>query len=404
MKGFYEVRGLSAAGDLIHREFFVPSVAHARAEALSSGMVAVYGIAVRSENLWNAEYLGRDYRTKLLNALRFQVDAGVPIPRALQAVVEGERKSLRRIRLARALTVLERGGSLADALDAVNLFDEHVIALVRAGEMTGMRQAIRAAIEHEEAKQGTWRQVMAGVSVLSLELSTALTIPWSLHEVGFPLIRDSLKNLTDAAKLQEFAGKLDLIQNLNMAWMVLTYGLTVLLALWAGAFLVSRPIREKTWPLLRRFPFLGAYLRESAMSQSTKVSAVMLKTGIRLGETVQVMARTVAHGEVRDFWHEIAANLHNGHGAAQAFHHPLLSATETLAISAHQDAKQLGGILEAIAEERDYQRKRMGKAMMLASIAGMILYMAISMALALWAFQLYDSSASFNLESLQNMM
>jgi len=404
MSDIFEVQGLMPHGEVTKREYFAVSAKAARREALHDGMVAVYDVAQLEESLWNYEYLGRDYRLKLLNALRFQVDAGVPIAQALQSIINSEEKPLRRARLARTLVVMQRGGSLADALNAVGLFDEHVIALIRAGEQTGLRHGVRAAIQHEEAKREGWRQVLAAVSVLSLELSTALSIPWSMHFYAIGFISNSLKNTADKAKLGAFLHELDLITNANLAWMVLTYGLSLLLGCWALGFMAFPGIKARSWRYLKHVPLLGAYLREASMSMSTKIAGVMLKTGIRLGETAAAMARTVNHGEVRELWQSVSDNLHNGHDAVQAFRHDLLTSSESLAISAHQDAQQLGEILGAVADEREYKRKQLARKMMVVSIGGMVAYMAISMALALWAYSLYDRGATFNLDALQNLM
>lgn len=404
MSDIYEVRGMRADGRAIRREYFAASVAEARREALQDDMVAVYEVRDLRENLWNYEYLGRDYRLKFLNALRFQVDAGVPIAQALQSIVEGEEKPLRRARLARTLIVIQRGGSLADAVQAIGLFDEHAVALIRAGEQTGMKDGIRAAIQHEESKRESWRQVLAAVSVLSLELSTALSVPWTLHFYAIDFIRKSLMQTADKHKLDGFLQQLSLIDNANTAWMVLTYGLAILLGLWAVAFMLFEPVREKSWPSLRHFPLLGRYLREASMSSSTRIASVMLRTGIRLGETVSTIGRTVAHGDVRGFWLAVSENLRNGHDAVRAFRHPMLSSSESLAIAAHKDAHQLGDILEAISVEREYRRKMLARKLMVTSIGAMVAYMAISMGLALWAYWLYDKGATFNLDSLQNLM
>ncbi|MEX3983825.1 type II secretion system F family protein [Paraburkholderia sp. EG287A] len=404
MSDIYEVRGVQHDGTPIRREYFAASVKDARKEALREDMKAVYEVAQLRENLWNYEYLGRDYRLKFLNALRFQVDAGVPIAHALQAIVDGETKALRRARLARTLIVIQRGGSLAEAIQAIGLFDEHVIALIRAGEQTGMKHGVRAAIQHEESKRESWRQVLGAVSVLSLELSTALSVPWSLHFYAVDFIRKSLMQTADKNKLDSFLNQLAIIEHTNLAWMVLTYGLSVLLGLWAAGFMMFEPVRNRSWPYLRHFPLLGRYMREASMASSTKIAAVMLRTGTRLGDTVLAIARTVSHGDVRRFWMAVSENLHNGRDAVRAFRHPMLNASETLAIAAHKDAHQLGDILEAISDEREYRRKALARKLMVMSIGLMVFYMAVSMGLALWAYWLYDKGATFNLESLQNLM
>ncbi|WP_431798076.1 type II secretion system F family protein (plasmid) [Cupriavidus metallidurans] len=404
MSEIFAVHGMLPSGDLTTREYFAGSQRDARREAIQAGMIAVYDIRQIKESIWNYEYLGRDYRLKLLNALRFQVDAGVSIAQAIQAIVEGETKPLRRARLARTLIVIRRGGSLAEALDAVGLFDEHVIALIRAGEQTGLRQGVRAAIQHEEAKRTTWRQILSAVGVLSLELSTALSVPWSLHFYAVGFIRNSLNSTADKAKLASFISELDTITHVNLGWMILTYGLATVLSLWALGFMLLPGVRDRSWPYLRRFPLLGAYLRQASMANSTRIVSVMLTTGVRLGETVDAMARTVTHGEVKGFWSAVASNLRNGHDSVRAFRHDLITGSESLAIAAHQSSKQLGEILGAIAEEREYRRKELAKALLVMSVGLMVFYMIVSMGLALWAFKLYDAGATFNIESLQNLI
>nr|WP_234480444.1 type II secretion system F family protein [Paraburkholderia aspalathi] len=404
MSDIYEVRGVQHDGTPIKREYFAASVKDARKEALRGDLIAVYEVSRLRENLWNYEYLGRDYRLKFLNALRFQVDAGVPIAQALQSIIDGEEKPLRRARLARTLIVIQRGGSLAEAIRSIGLFDEHVIALIRAGEQTGMKHGVRAAIQHEESKRESWRQVLAAVSVLSLELSTALSVPWSLHFYAVDFIRKSLMQTADKNKLDSFLSQLTVIEHANLAWMILTYGLAVVMGLWAVGFMLFEPVRDRSWPYLRHFPLLGRYLREASMASSTKIAAVMLRTGTRLGDTVLAIARTVAHGDVKRFWLSVSENLHNGHDAMHAFRHRMLSASESLAIAAHKDAQQLGDILDAISDEREYRRKMLSRRLMVMSIAVMVFYMAVSMGLALWAYWLYDKGATFNLESLQNLM
>jgi len=299
-------------GKLSEKAYFVTDVPMARRTALQDGAQTVYRVRQIRHNWLTQQFLGREYAMLLLRAINFQVDAGVPPVKAVQTAIESESDPNKRSRLQGAVDALARGASLADALYATGLYDSTVQSILMAGERIGGAGAIASALEYMEDRKTAWKAYSLILSVMGMELFTALDVPPAIQEYAIPWIRDNLPK-SSPDELAKYLQQLDAIAFNNLLWMWLSFGTVVVVSVMAAAWFVSP--RYKDWlthHLLVRTPMIGDWYTNEALSRSCKVFSSMLRAGVRMNDAIQTILRSTTNGVARRFWSEAHDALNTG--------------------------------------------------------------------------------------------
>ena len=90
--------------------------------------------------------ISRSYKQKFLQALSFNVQAGLSPEKALEQVILGELGEPR-LALNRSLNALQQGYGFVQCLEMLEWFDDSTVAVLRAGEAVGrLSQALDTAV------------------------------------------------------------------------------------------------------------------------------------------------------------------------------------------------------------------------------------------------------------------
>ena len=143
----YRVRAtFSSQRRISERTYFTASVTSARSAATQDGARDIYQIRLYRRNWLTQEYLGQAYALQFLQAIRFQISAGVPPGKAIVSAIEADPNPERQVRLHGAIDVLDRGGTIADAMMATGMYDHTAYTLLLAGEKAGSKLAKAEAL------------------------------------------------------------------------------------------------------------------------------------------------------------------------------------------------------------------------------------------------------------------
>jgi hypothetical protein len=339
---------------------------------------------------WQREYFSPGYKIAFLNAINLRLQAGESVGRALSAVVLAERNQAKKRDMAPALEALEQGDLVSNAIGKLGFFDSTVLAILRAGERSGMRDAISSATAHLSVKQAWLRQHALVIFILLNEMLSAAVAPVMLHTEILPWIREHTTPPTAPDALLSYQKDMALAENLTIALI----GLTVFLLI-VGAINIYRISR------LQAPTRVLVFFADSAMGVGFKLAAAMLKAGVTIEEVARDLA-TQAPGWSRRFWAAVHGQLQLAVEPAQALIQQGLTAEERALLANHANARQLAATLIVLANDRDHRAKRGRDLLLVGGTLLTVAYIFMCLGIAIWIYMTYNSTLSAGLDALSN--
>ena len=283
--------------------------------------------------------------------------------------------------------MLRTGGTFPEAMTALGFFDASTVSIIEAGERTGrMKDSLNAAASHYEKTSNGIKAMFGAVSWTLLDIGFAVT---SIIGLRFSL----LPTLTGAAgSAGETPAEREAFQKLvDQAYLVndLLIGGTVILLAFVmfcvyGLFANDRSIRDKADAVMARIPSLGTALLNGAISTSFTVAASMLRGGVPFLPSAGTAAAGTEHREVREFWSNAVQRVETGETIPRALNSPMLNSSEAMLIASHNTQRELGEVLERIAERRDGVAMAASKKFALWMFIASMLYSGIAVMFTLY--------------------
>lgn len=339
---------------------------------------------------WQREYFSSAYKIAFLNAMNLRLQGGESAGRALRAVVQSERNAAKRREMAPALDALEQGEPVSSALGKLGFFDSTVLAILGAGERSGMRDAIAAAAAHLTVKQAWLRQHALVIVVLVNEMISAAFAPVMLYTEILPWMRQHITPPSVPEALLKYEADMAIAENLTVG----LFGLTIFLTV-AGLINFYR-ISKLSAPMR-----ILMFFSDGAMAVGFRLAAAMLKAGVTIESVAKDLA-TQSPGWSRRFWACVREQLQLAVEPAQALMQPGLYPEERSLLATHANAKQLAATFLVLAGDREHRAKRGRDLLLLGGTVLTIAYILMTVGVAIWIYLTYDSTLSAGLEALSN--
>lgn len=388
-------------GRLVDRAYFVTDMPMARRAALQDGAQAVYRIKRVKQNWLTQQVIGNDYAMLLLRAINFQTESGVPPGKAVQVAIESESDPQTRARLQGALDALSRGAPLSDALYATGFYDTTIKAILIAGERTSGGNAIASAMEYLEDRQAVWKSYSVIISALSMEISTALGVPPTIHEYAVPYIRENLPK-TSVEDLARYTAQLDTLAFNNLLWMWISFGFCFLVLLLCVAWF-SNP-KAKDWitkKILIKIPMIGVWYTNDALQRSCKTFSSMLLAGVRINDAIQTILVSTSNSVTKRFWKKSNDSLSMGSLPGAAFASTgLLRKDEILVLNSARGNAQLARVFLSMSKDRAWRQKILAAKIFRMSILMMFVYIGITLLICFRLFTLFNSGLDMSMSSM----
>lgn len=337
---------------------------------------------------WQREYFSPAYKIAFLNAINLRLQAGESIGRALSAVVLAERNSAKQRDMAPALEAIEQGEPVSSAIGRLGFFDSTVLAILRAGERSGMRDAVGSAAAHLTVRHAWLRQHALVIFILVNEMVSAAFTPVLLHQEILPWIREHTTPPSAPDALLKYQTDMALAGNLTLALM----GLTIFLFL-AAAVNIHRISR-----LAAPTPIL-VFFSDGAMAVGFRLAAAMLKAGVTI-EAVASDLATQSPGWSRRYWAAVDRLLRLAVEPVQALRQPGIYAEEQALLGSHGNAKQLAETFLVLADGREHRAKRGRDLILVGGTMLTIAYILMSLGIAVWIYATYNNTLSAGLDAL----
>lgn len=344
-------------------------------------------IKLHVKTFLNSEIISRRYKMMFLQALAFNVEAGMSAGKALEIVIRNEANVAVQMELTAAQDILTKGGAFSDALDAISFFDRITISILVAGEKTGsLRQALASAVEHYESTNHTSKTIFGMFSFLIIDLLTVVSTSVGVQWTFIPMMQKQGIESKDPALVEAFQRKIELAYLMNGALLWVAVLITVVAGIFAYFAFSKRPspMKTKVEHLVGRMPLLSSFFTNTAVAESFAVAATMLSGGVRLNETVDVAQGATSYPSVQRYWQRVRKRLMMGDTVSRAMLFTPITQTEYLIISAHRSASQLTKVFRDIANERARLAIINAKVINRALVIGSMAYAASSVLIYLW--------------------
>jgi hypothetical protein len=337
---------------------------------------------------WQREYFSAAYKITFLNAVLLRLQTGESAGRGLRGVIQAERNPNKLRDMTPALQALDQGESVARAIDKLGFFDSTVLAILQAGERSGMKDAIGSAAAHLTIRQAWLRQHALVIFILANELLSAVAAPVVLHREILPWIREHISPPAAADALLIYQRDMAIAENLTLALM----GLTLVLVC-VGCFNMYRISR------LQAPTRILLFFADGAMAVGFRLAAAMLRAGVTIEDVARDLAGQ-APGWSRRFWAAVHSQLQLATEPAQALLQPGLYAEERSLLANHANARQLAETLMVLSADREQKTKRGRDLLLLGGTVLTVAYILMCLGIAIWIYMTYNSTLSAGLEAL----
>jgi general secretion pathway protein F len=242
---------------------------------------------------------GSGVRRKEITAFTREIaallEAGIPIPQALDGLGEEEENAALKMVVLNLSESVRKGASLSSAMEEhPALFDKLYVSMVRVGEEAGALQKVMAylagLLEHEDEVRG---EVVAAISYPCFVLAFGIFTVVILLTVVLPRLFSMLEGMVAALPLPTLillrtSGFL----KTNWWWVLLLLGAAI-----AGAVGFFRsPQGALLWDRWKlRLPLMGGVFRSAALSRFARTLGTLVKSGVSLLPALKIVENTIGN-------------------------------------------------------------------------------------------------------------
>lgn len=246
------------------------------------------------------------------------VRAGLPLDEALTAVSEqSESKSVKRTALGVRAGVIE-GNSLAQSLNQFpNAFPPLFRATVEAGEQSGKLDYILERLaDYVERRQAMQQKVMLAAFYPAILTVVAISVVVLLLTYVVPKVVEVFDSI-DATLPPLTRGMIATSDFLK------DYGIFLLIALGAGAFVFTRlmrgeAFRRKVHLAVLRLPLIGRLTRGANTGRFTRTLGILFGSGVPILDALRIGTQVVTNLPMREAIEAAAVKVREGAGLSRS--------------------------------------------------------------------------------------
>lgn len=324
--------------------------------------------------------------------LQTVIRAGIPMISGLRALEEQTSNIKLKVAIKEMVQDIDRGSSLSDALAKQRrLFPELYISMVRAGEIGGSLEEVLERLATLLEFQLKTKEMLKSAIRYPIFVVTTLLIAF-LVLINFVVPRFAV--LFRGAKM-ELPLPTRVLLALNDIFQNYALFLVIFIVLLAGAFFLYKKTGAGTLAIDRlklRIPLIGPIILKICMSRFANMFENLIKVGIPVVRTLEVVSRTVGNEYIAQKILEISGKIEKGFGISR----PLREAEifPPLVIHLVSTGEQTGSLEEMLKEvsthydrEITYSINRLStwiEPLLTAGLSLMVLFLALAIFLPWW--------------------
>ena len=387
---------------MAEEDFYLPDISSVRRNLRQRGLWPVKIQEQKPPSIEFFDIRGRNWTIQLLRALRFQT-ATVSAGTAFLNIIEGENDPRRRLAFLPARTILKGGGSFADALKALKLFDAATLAIIMAGERAGdLKGVLMHAIEHVEEKGKQYKTFIAAVGWLGFDIFSIISSIWGAQFGFIPYLKETGVQNGTPEQVEKFNKSLELASLVNGGILWFTSLLAVFLFVLGYTFWKNRG-KSDHWAgkMVMKLPLFGSYIRHSAMHDTCKLMGRLLHGKVPLTDALKIIIETTIEPSARGYWNECRNRILGGIDPGKALSRWPLEKSERDQIMTVQSVDQLSEVFDAIASERSNMAKSSQRKIVQAGIMAMMLLFGVVTLTMVGLLAIQNQGMLDNLQSMK---
>ena len=320
----YQYRAVSGSGEIVegeleaatrdaviehlHRQGHTPI----RADAVSGASLT----RALNQPLFTAKRVSRRDMVLLTGEIATLLQAGLPLERALEVLVDLAEAPAQRSLLNQILDRIRGGGSLADALaEHERVFPRYYVSMVRAGEAGGSVEVVMSRLADFMERSQKLREnvrsaliypiivvVMAGLSVMVL-----LTVVLPQFT---PMFEDAGQALPLITQIVIAAGEV-----VQSYWWAMAGGLAALI-LGIRLRLRNKESRYRWDAMMLRLPLFGGLIAKIEAARFSRTLATLVSNGVAMLTALSIVKDTLGNAVLVQAMEDIGRSLKEGEGLA----------------------------------------------------------------------------------------
>jgi general secretion pathway protein F len=244
------------------------------------------------------------------------LNAGIPIPQALEGLGQEEENRALRAVVLQIFESVRKGASISTALDEhPKLFDKLYVSMVRVGEEAGVLPKVMGdlaqLLEHEDEVRS---EVTAAVAYPLFVLGFGIVTVMVLLTVVLPRLFGMLQEMRQVLPLPTLI-LLNISSVLSKHWWWIGLGLIGLVL--ALRWYVRSPEGGLAWDRVKlRLPVMGSMFRASALSRFARTLGTLAKSGVSLLPALKIVENTIGNRVIANLIARVADETRGGDSLA----------------------------------------------------------------------------------------
>jgi MSHA biogenesis protein MshG len=318
--------------------------------------------------------------------------AGIPMLRAIDGLAEHTSNKRLREALQDVADQLERGRSMAAAMDDhKRVFPRLVIAVVHVGENTGqLEQSFAQLIEYLEGEQETRKRIKSATRYPMFVIFTLAIAVVVLNIFVIPTFADMFRSFSVELPLSTriLIGSSDFFVSYWWALIIGVVAMVMLVRYWLKGDAAKQ--RWDRWKL--RIPAVGSIQERSMLARFCRSFAVMLRAGVPLTQALSLVADAVDNAYMAQRIKTMRRGIESGETLLRVSRSSNLFTPLVLQmVAVGEDTGSLEESLLDAAEhyerEVDYDLKNLTskiEPILVAAVAGIVLVLAMGIFQPMW--------------------
>jgi general secretion pathway protein F len=260
--------------------------------------------------------ISRKYVTAFTRQLSALLDAGIPIPQALEGLGEQEDHPAFRALVLKISESVRKGTALSAAMEEhPRVFSKLFVSMVRVGEEAGqlplVMNDLADLLEHEEEIRG---EVVSAVAYPTFVLGFGIVTVIVLLTVVLPKLFSMLKDMAKVLPLPTVI-LLNVSSWLNHYWPVALIAIVALVV--GGRWYLKNPKGAMTFDRLKlRAPVIGPVFLSSALSRFARTLGTLTKSGVSLLPALKIVENTIGNLALAHFVAQVSEETRGGDSLA----------------------------------------------------------------------------------------
>ena len=304
-----------------------------------------------------AAQAGRKSRVKrddvifFANQLAVMVDTGVPLPDALDCIIEQTSNDNFRLMLTDISDRVKSGTEFSAALMRYpKVFGNLFVSLVKASEASGtLGKMLQRASRYMEKQRQVHRRVKGAAAYPLAMLCFCVVVVAGMLTYVLPRFEKIYVGKEDVLPVPT-RFLLALSSGLIGYWPFIVVGLA---AATLSLYLFFRRPRGRI--MLDRFridmPVLGGMFRRGCLARSLRTLATMVSSGVGMLESLEITAEVAGNAHYRRIWKELSVKLKQGASLSEEmYQYPLIPPSVSQMVAAGEKTGRVGQVLDRVAE------------------------------------------------------